>query len=114
MIVREENGVHVVYITADTLYDDMKVLHVQTELDRLLETQAIQSLVLDFAQVRSTGSAGLSMLLRLRAKCDERGCQLGLCAMNSTVREVLEITKLDGGFRIRDSAQQFIQETGLR
>jgi anti-anti-sigma factor len=110
----EEMGVHVAFITADALYDDAKVLDVQTELDRLLETQPIQSLVLDFAHVQSTGSAGLSMLVRLRTKCAEHGCQLGLCAMSPTVREVLEITKLDDKFEIRDSAQQFIQEIGLQ
>jgi anti-anti-sigma factor len=110
----EENGVHVAFITADALYDDTKVLHVQVELERLLETQPLQNLVLDFAHVRTTGSAGLSMLMRLRTKCDERGCQLGLCAMDPTVREVLEIAKLDGEFEIRDSARQFIQEIGLR
>lgn len=109
MITIVENGVHVVYITTDALYDHTDVQSVQEELDRLLKTQPVQSLVIDFSQVHAAGSAALSMLMRLRTKCKEDDRELGLSGMNTTVREVMKITNLDGMFRIRDKADQFIQ-----
>ena len=110
MITIEKNGVHVVHITNHVLYDDEEVLVLQRKIDRLLESQPVRSLVLDFELVQAAGSAGLSLLLHVRKKCEEGGCPLGISGLNPIIQEVLEVTKLQQMFRIRETADCFTQE----
>lgn len=111
MIISEENGVHIVYIVTDALYDDAKVNDVQRRIEHLLDDQPIRHLVLDFKRVTSAGSAGLSMLVRLKTRCDESGCGFGISGLNPTILEVMQITKLDELITIRPTAAQFVPST---
>jgi anti-anti-sigma factor len=93
-----------VQVEKQVLYDEAEMLLFYAEIDRLLEDQVVKELVLDFAQVSSTGSVGLSMLVRLNAKCEMRKRRLALCGIGPTVLEVLKITNLNQMFRIRENA----------
>lgn len=66
----------------------------------VLSQRGSGTLVLDLAQVDCIDAGGLGVLLGLRAWARSNGNQLKLMNVINRVKQVLELTKLDGVFEI--------------
>jgi len=56
--------------------------------------------VLDLARVNTIDAGGLGVMLELRADAESRGIEFRLRNVNSLVKQILTITKLDSVFEI--------------
>ncbi|GGU33667.1 STAS domain-containing protein [Lentzea flava] len=70
--------------------------------DQLAHTHAV--FMLDLSGVNYLGSAGLDVLLRVRAECDRRGVDLVFGECSFIVRRVFEVSGLTGYFLRGESA----------
>jgi anti-sigma B factor antagonist len=61
-------------------------------------------IVVDFSQVEYLDSSGMGMLLSIQKK--SQGKELRLCGLNSTVLNLLKLTKLDTIFKIYNSVDE--------
>jgi anti-sigma B factor antagonist len=61
----------------------------------------IKSVLLDFSNVTIIDAGGLGALLELRALTESLGINLELANVSNSVREILQITRLDSVFKIR-------------
>jgi anti-anti-sigma factor len=60
-------------------------------------------LVLDFGLVQFLSSAGVTMLIRVKRRCAERGISLHLCSLTPAATEVFRITEVHRLFRIHET-----------
>ena len=109
LIHTEKQGVCVVTINEKALFEDTTVLRRRREIDELMKENGVENLLLDLSPVELAGSAALGMLIRLKGKCANEGCQLSLCGLQPTVSEVLKITQLDQIFDIYVDVDEAIQ-----
>jgi len=94
---------------------DAVVLHCQgrilggdTTVRRTAESQQDASvLLLDLAQVHGIDAGGLGVLLELRQWAHTNGIQLRLVNVRGIMRQVLELTHLDGVFEIDCAEDRF-------
>ena len=93
----------VVVIDDERLRDGRSLQELYDEIVDLLEGDGKQHLLLDFELVQSIASAGLSMLIRIRNKCAEKGVSLHLCHLRPAVAEVFQKTELRQLFQIHAS-----------
>ncbi|GMW02936.1 MAG: hypothetical protein AMXMBFR84_40720 [Candidatus Hydrogenedentota bacterium] len=63
------------------------------------------NLLLNFEKVEYLSSAVLTELIRINQACTETGGHVRLCALNSNVKKVFEITNLDKFFVVYDEAE---------
>jgi anti-anti-sigma factor len=76
---------------------DMAVaFKLEPELDRLLATPGIRTLVLDLADVSFVDSAGLGALLSIREEATRLGIDLTIARMSALVRRLLDVTATGG------------------
>jgi anti-anti-sigma factor len=75
------------------------------QLLRLVEAQRPRLLLLDFADVRYLGAAGLGTLLGVNKRLEETGGRLVLTNLSHHVYELFEITRLDTVLDIRTGAE---------
>jgi anti-anti-sigma factor len=100
MNATKQKKVRIFPLEMSQLFDDTTVSEILREIDQILTPGSAQTLVLDFAQVTMAGTPALRMLVRLRTKCTQAGCELAICGVQPAVREVLQLTNLDQIFRI--------------
>src|SRR5213080_1921485 len=62
-------------------------------------------IVLDLARVTTIDASGLGLMLELRRQTESRGVRFKLMNVNTFVRRVLEITRLDSVFEIIPKAE---------
>ncbi len=65
--------------------------------------------VIDMSAVAFVDSRGLEILLDLSEKVADAGRSLKLCAINKTVRQVLELTGLDSSFEYFDDTHSAVR-----
>lgn len=70
--------------------------------DRVTET-GCASLVIDFTKVQTFASNFIGMLVGLKRKLTEKGGDVRLSGVNDRLMEIVNITKLDQVFSIRES-----------
>lgn len=72
------------------------ITELRDELARLLEEQNPQRLVVSFSAIRHCSSEMIAGLVAARNALKKRGGEMRLCAMKPEVREVFQVTNLDG------------------
>jgi len=83
--------------------DDLTTDKISDELLGLPARPDCNHLLLDFTGVGQLASTMLAKLLQLRRKMEPKGQKLMLCGMNSHLRSVFVITRLDRLFDITDN-----------
>jgi anti-sigma B factor antagonist len=76
--------------------DMAAAFRLESELDRLLATEGVDSVQLDLADVGFLDSAGLGVLLSIRDQAARRGIDLRVGRMSEPVRRVLDATATRG------------------
>ena len=100
----EQNGdVIVVRLGKHRGFDELTVDKISDELLGVADRPDCQRLLLDFSGVAQLSSAMLAKLLILRRKMETKGEKLRLCGVNSHLRSVFAITRLDRIFDILDT-----------
>lgn len=82
--------------------------HFQSVVDERLSAQT-RDFVLDVGEVEFIDSAGLEALLRLQESCSELLGQMRLVCVNSTVEQVLRITRLAPRFERAQSVAEAVK-----
>ncbi len=106
--------------TTLTYYGQIAVLTVKEDLDedsletfkRQAETCAKEkhfSLVVDCSHVGGFDSISLETLVDLQDRCEEEYGSVKLCALNETLRKVLEITRLLRRFEVFDDLDSAVR-----
>lgn len=99
---REEGGV-VVRLTGDL---DMHTCpDLRTTLLECIERQPGR-LIVDFSGVGYIDSSGVGTMVELKRRLDRAGGHMVLCGLQSRVRSVFEIAKLDRYFQIAPSVDE--------
>ena len=95
--------VPVIVIDDERLRDGRSLQELYDEIAGQLEGDGTRHLLLDLELVQGITSAGLSMLVRIKNTCDEKGITLHLCHLRPAVAEVFQKTELRKLFRIHAS-----------
>jgi anti-anti-sigma factor len=82
-------------------------------LYRLVESQGLKKLVLNFADVRVLTSAPIGMLVNLKNKLEAVGGTLRLCQVDADIREILRLTRVVGLFSIYETEQDAIDSSQM-
>ncbi|PIV87375.1 MAG: anti-anti-sigma factor [Hydrogenophilales bacterium CG17_big_fil_post_rev_8_21_14_2_50_63_12] len=69
--------------------------------DKILDTNTVREIVIDFGEVDYLDSSALGMLLLLREKADGASKRVVLAGLQGTVKQVLEIANFGKLFSIR-------------
>ncbi len=97
--------------TTLTKYDDVTVLTVKDdlggdELEGFVESAArcgreqLHHLVIDCAAITALDSGGLEALADLQDQCEEEFGSVKLCALDNTLKKILDITRLARRFEV--------------
>ena len=101
--VGKNDDVIVVSLGKHRVIDELTVNEISDELLGVADRPDCHRLLLDFSGVAQLSSAMLSKLLTLRRKMETKGEKLRLCGVNSHLRSVFNITRLDRLFDILDT-----------
>jgi anti-sigma B factor antagonist len=104
--VRDFKGVSIVEFADRRILDEMCILEIQEEMEKLIETKGGGNLVLSFKSVEHLSSAALGMLITLKNKVEERQGKLKLSDINPQIFEVFKITRLNKMFDIHPTIEQ--------
>ena len=101
--VGENGDVIVVRLGKHPVLDELTVNKISDELLGVADRPDCHRLLLDFSGVVHLSSSMLAKLATLHGKMEPKGEKLRLCGVNSRLRSVFAITRLDGLFDITDS-----------
>lgn len=90
--LRTERRGDTVEVVATGDLDMAAAFRFETEIDALLTSGDVKSVVLDLGHVTFVDSAGLGALLSLREQASRRGVELKVSNMSTAVRRILEVT----------------------
>jgi anti-sigma B factor antagonist len=99
--IRDFQGVSIVEFADRRILDEMCIMEIQEELEKLVEAKAGGNVVLSFKSVEHLSSAALSMLITLKNRVEERKGKLKLSDINPQIFEVFKITRLNTVFDIQ-------------
>ena len=88
------DGIVVLRLTGDV--DFFSEDGFRAEAERLLATDGIERLVVDLSDVEVLDSSGLSLLIDLLKLCRELDLPMSLRGVPTRVRQLLDMTGLDG------------------
>lgn len=97
---RSSNGILTIYFADARILDESKMREISDELQTLLDKTDEEQIVLDFRCVEFMSSAMLGKLVQIHKRCKEYKAQLKLCGINTEIRKVFKITRLDKLFDI--------------
>jgi len=100
---REEGRITVGTIHSASVLDALNVTEFGQEAVQYVESNPGLHLLLNFENVGYLSSAVLTELLRIKEAAEKTGGTLRLCAVNTDIRKVFEITNLDKVFVIYGS-----------
>jgi anti-sigma B factor antagonist len=100
----EDGSVTVVTLSGDLVIGDAEALFKKT-VSRLLEEGKVR-LVVDCMGLRYVDSSGLGALVRALTTSQQEGGGTRLLGVRSSLRKLLELTKLDSVFEMFDSREQ--------
>jgi anti-sigma B factor antagonist len=109
--------------TTLTKYDDVTVLTVKDDLsgDELVgflesaarcQREQLHRLVIDCGAIGSLDSGGLEALADLQDQCEEEFGSVKLCALDETLKKILEITRLLRRFEVFDDLDAAVKSFG--
>jgi anti-sigma B factor antagonist len=104
--VKDFKGVWIVEFADRRILDEMCILEIQEELEKLIVAKAGGSFVLSFKSVEHLSSAALGMLITLKNKVEEHQGKLKLSDINPQIFEVFKITRLNKMFDIHPTIDQ--------
>ena len=107
--LERRRGVEVLTLLDDALItvDDIRPL--REELVEILQAMDEPRLVMNLHEVSVLDSAGLGMLLILRATIERRSGAMVLAGVAGRLRDILQATKLDRVFPIHDSVEEAVE-----
>jgi anti-anti-sigma factor len=87
------------------LLDAAAIQQLEKHLMDALGKSNEQRLIVDFRPVNFMSSSALGTLVRFRSKCQEYKVELKLTGINTNIREVFQITRLDKIFEIHNTPE---------
>jgi anti-sigma B factor antagonist len=106
LIVRAVSGFSVVDIqNAEILFEEEAIRGLSTQLHRLIE-EGHTRLLLNFGGVRYMSSAVLAILAGLHRRLERAQARLGLCGLDSVLRDMVRICSLERMFDIYDDERE--------
>ena len=106
---RKNGDVIIVSLGKHRVLDELAVTKISDELLGVADRPDCHRLLLDFSGVAQLSSAMLAKLLILRRKMETKKENLRLCGVNSHLRSVFAITRLDRIFDILDTEADAIK-----
>lgn len=101
--VASVEGITVVQINAPKL-----ALEAGEHLTSLVESARPDKLLLDFSSVHFLSSAGLAVLVNLKKRLEGYGARLMLCSLESSLVDLLRITRLKDLFEIHSTQAEAV------
>jgi anti-sigma B factor antagonist len=101
--VKEFKGVSIVEFADRKILDELCILEIQEELEKLVKEKAGGNLLLCFKSVEHLSSAALGMLITLKNRVEEHKGKLKLSDINPQIYEVFKITRLNKMFDIHST-----------
>jgi anti-sigma B factor antagonist len=98
--VEEIGDVTVVNFKVKSILDQRTIQLIGKELDRLVDTHVTPKMLLNFGNVEFLSTAALGILIALHKRVRSAGRRLLLGNLDSEIREVFEITRLNTFFEI--------------
>lgn len=95
-----EDGVLVARFTDAKILDETKIQEIAKAMMDLVHQATEKKLVLDISGVQFMSSAMIGKLILFEKRCDAGEVQLKLCAIDSNLKDVFKITRLDKKFSI--------------
>jgi anti-anti-sigma factor len=95
-----KDGILTVVFDDARILDETKLDELGRELTEMLNKTSEERVILDFRNVKFMSSSMLSKLVALNRKAGEFKVKLKLCSIDSEIRQVFKITKLDKVFDI--------------
>jgi anti-sigma B factor antagonist len=83
-------------------------LETRDALFELVDKHAVKKIVLNFENVQVLSSAPIGSLVSLRNKLESAGGRLALCQLDPNIREILQLTRVEGLFSIFETEQDAI------
>jgi len=110
--VGKNGGLIVVRLGKHPVLDELTVNEISDELLGVADRPDCHRLLLDFSGVTYLSSTMLGKLVRLHRKMESKGEKLRLRGMNSRLRSIFAVTRLDQLFDITDKerGKRMIQE----
>ncbi len=102
--VVERDGIHV-YSLCGSLSDEA-IVTVRQQVSDMLQGE-IDTMLVDMQGVKYVSSSGIGMLVSVLKKSNSCGCDLALCGLNSDLRELFSLTRLDKVFNIAADVDSF-------
>lgn len=106
--ISEQDDVIVAVLMDKKILDEASIAQIGEELKAMVAEAAGIRLVLDFANVGHMSSSALGMLITLHKRVAERGGQLLLCNIRSSIYEVFTITRLNEVFQIHPNRREAV------
>ncbi|MDA1194178.1 MAG: STAS domain-containing protein [Planctomycetota bacterium] len=104
LFVEARDGCHVVRLASQALFDPIVINRVQSQLHALIADATPPRIVLSLDTIDFIPSSTISLLLSVRSASQGKGGDAVLAAVPPSVMGILKIARLDGVFRIFDSA----------
>ncbi len=95
-----KDGILTVVFDDARILDETKLEQLGRDLVEMLEKSTEERVILDFRNVRFMSSSMLGKLVLVNKKAAEFKVKLKLCSIDSEIRQVFKITKLDKVFEI--------------
>jgi len=99
---RDESGVLIVAFTDPSGLNDFRNTPLRDALFELVQEREEPRLALDMNRVDYLSSSGVAILVGLKRRVETRGGKIALFQLQSTVRDLLQVMKLDRYFAILD------------
>ena len=97
-----KDGILTVVFDDARILDETKLEEIGRELTEMLNKTTEERVILDFRNVKFMSSSMLSKLVAVNRKAGEFKVKLKLCSIDSEIRQVFKITKLDKLFDIEN------------
>jgi anti-sigma B factor antagonist len=107
--VEDIGDVTVVNFTDKKILDEQNIQVIGEQLFSLVDELGRKKILLNFSNVEYLSSAALGKFITLNKKVNGSGGKLILCAIDPTIYEVFEITKLNKVFNIQKDEQTALQ-----
>jgi len=98
--IRDFKGVSIVEFADRKILDEVCIMEIQEELEKLVEAKNGGNILLCFKSVEHLSSAALGMLITLKNKIEAKSGKLKLSDINAQIFEVFKITRLNKMFDI--------------
>jgi anti-sigma B factor antagonist len=97
-----KDGILTIAFDDARILDETKLEELGRELTEMLNKTSEERVILDFRNVKFMSSSMLSKLVAVNRKAGEFKVKLKLCSIDSEIRQVFKITKLDKLFEIEN------------